>query len=50
MTESLLSNNTSNRFKFVMDPTRRKTCDVCRSNGTITLLSQKLRTVEKILL
>ena len=24
MTESLLSNNTSNRFKFIMTPTREK--------------------------
>ena len=38
MTESLLANNTSNRFKFIMAPTRGKTCGLGRRNGAITLL------------
>ena len=50
MTESLLSNNTSNRFKFIMTPTRGKTCGLRRRNGTITLPSGKSRTVDNILL
>ena len=37
MTEILLSNNTSNRFKFIMTPTRGKTCGLRIRNGTITL-------------
>ena len=37
MTESLFSNNTSNRFKFIMTPTRGKTCGLGRRNGTVTL-------------
>ena len=37
MTESLLSNSTSNRFKFIMAPTRAKTCGLGRRNETITL-------------
>ena len=41
MTESLLSKNTSNHFKFIMNPNRRKTCDLRRRNGTITLIIDK---------
>ena len=37
MTKSLLSNNTSNRFKFIMAPTHGKTCGLGRRNGTKTL-------------
>ena len=37
MTERLLSNNISNRFKFIMAPTLGKTCGLGRRNGTITL-------------
>ena len=36
MTESLSSNNTSNRFKFIMTPKRGKTCGLRHRNGTIT--------------
>ena len=50
MTESLLSNNTSNHFKFIMTPTCGITCDLRRRNGTITLPSQKPRTVDNMLL
>ena len=49
MTESLLSNNTSDRFKFIMTPTREKTCDLCRRNET-TLPSPKPRTIDNMLL
>ena len=38
VTESLLSSNTSNRFKFIMAPNRGKTCGLGRRNGTTTLL------------
>ena len=37
MIQHLLSNNTSNRFKFIMAPTRGKTCDLGCRNGTVTL-------------
>ena len=50
MTESLLSNNTSNRFRFIMTPTRGKTCGLRRRNGIITLPSRKPRTVDNMLL
>ena len=50
MTESLLSNNTSNYFKFIMTPIHGKTCGLRRRNGTITLPSGKLRTVDNMLL
>ena len=43
MTESLLSNNTSNRFKFIMTPIRGKNCGLRHRNGTITLPSRKPR-------
>ena len=45
ITESLLSNNTSNHFKLIMTSTRGKTCGLSRRNGTITLPSRKPRTV-----
>ena len=35
MTESLLSNNTPNRFKFIMAPTREKIKD-CRQHALAT--------------
>ena len=41
MTESLLSNDTSNRFKFIMTLTRGKNCGPRRRNETITLLRKK---------
>ena len=44
MTEGLLSNNTSNHFKFIMTSTRGKTCGLRRRNRTITLPSRKPRT------
>ena len=50
MTESLLSNDTSNCFNLITTPTRGKTCGLCSRNGTITLLSGKLRTVDNSLL
>ena len=50
MTESLLCNNTSNRFKFIMTPTRGKICGLRRRNGTITLPSGKSRTGDNMLL
>ena len=50
MTENLLTNNTSNRFKLIMLLTCGKTCDLRRRNGTITLPSGKVRTVENVLL
>ena len=50
MTESLLSNNTSNRFKFIMTSTGGKTCGLRRRNGTITITSGKSRTVDNMLL
>ena len=50
MIESLLSNNTSNRFQFIMTPTRGKTCSLCRRDGRITLPSRKPRTVDNMLL
>ena len=37
MTKRLLSNNTPNYFKFIMAPTRGKTCGLGHRNGTITL-------------
>ena len=45
MTEILLSNNTSKHFKFIITPTRGKTCDLRRRNGTITPPSRRSRTV-----
>ena len=48
MTESLLSNNASNRFKFIMTLTREKTCGLRRRNQT-TLPSPKPRTVDNML-
>ena len=50
MTECLLFNNTSNRFKFIMTPIRGKTCGLRRRNGITALPSQKPRTVENMLL
>ena len=50
MTESLLFNNTSNRFTIIMTPTRGKTCGLRRRNGTTTLPTQKPRTAGKMLL
>ena len=50
MTESLLTNNTSNCFKSIMTPTCGKTCDLRRRNGAITLPSGNARTVENMLL
>ena len=50
MTERQLSNNTSNRFKFIMTSTRGKTCDLRRRNGTISLPSGKSKTVDNMLL
>ena len=49
MTEHLLSNNTSNRFKFIMTSTSEKTCDLRRRNGTISLPSGKSKTVDNML-
>ena len=37
-------------FKFIMTPTRGKTCCLRRRNGTITLPSRKPRTVDNMLL
>ena len=48
--ESLLSNSTTSRFKFIMTLTHGKTCGLCRRNGAITLPSGKPRTVENMLL
>ena len=48
MTESLQSNNTSNPFKFIMTPTRRKTFGLGHRNGTITLPQGKSRTVDNM--
>ena len=50
MTECLLFNNASNRFKFIMTPTRGKTYGLCRRNGIKALPSQKPRTVDNMLL
>ena len=50
MTQSLLSNNTSNHFKLYMTPTRGKTCGLGCGNGTMTLLSAKSKTVGNMLL
>ena len=50
MTQSLLSKNTSNHFKFIMTPTRGKTSGLRRKKGTITLPSRKPRTVDNMLL
>ena len=50
MTESLLSNNTSNRSKFIMTPTRGINCGLGHRYGTIILSSGKLRTVDNMLL
>ena len=50
MTESLLTNNTSNRFKFIMSPTREKNCGLRRKYGTTTLPSEVVRTVDNMLL
>ena len=49
MTERLLPNNESNRFKFMI-LIRGKTCGLRRRNGTITLLSRKPKTVDNMLL
>ena len=49
MTESLLSSNTSDRFKFIMTPTPEETCGLHRRNET-TLPSPKPRTVDNMLL
>ena len=50
MTESLLSNNASNHFQFIMTPTSGKTCGLRYRNGTIALLSRNPRTVGNVLL
>ena len=50
MAESLLSNNTSNRFQSIMTPARGKTYGLHRRNGTITLPSRKARTVDNMFL
>ena len=50
MTESLLYNRTTSRFKFIRTLTCGKTCGLCRRNGAITLPSGKPRTVENMLL
>ena len=50
MTESFLSNNTSNCFKIIMTPTRGKACSLIRRNGTTTLPSGKSKTVGNMLL
>ena len=47
-TEHLLSNNTWNRFKFMMTPTFGKTSGLPCRNGTITLPSRKPRTVDNM--
>ena len=49
MTERFLSNNTSDRLKFIQTPTRGKTCDLRRRNETVSLPSQKPRTVHNTL-
>ena len=43
MTKSLLTNNTSNCFKFIMTPSRGKACSIHCRNGTLTLLSGKIK-------
>ena len=48
MTESLLTNNISNRFKLIILQICGKTYSLCRRNGTITLPSGKVRTVENM--
>ena len=50
MTENLLSNSTTSRFKFIVTLTHGKTCGLHRRNGTITLHSGKPRPAEKMLL
>ena len=50
MIESLLSNNTTNRFKFVMTSTRWKNRDLRRRNGTMPHTCRKPRTVDSMLL
>ena len=50
MIESLLSNNTTNRFKFVMTSTRWKNRGLRRRNGTIPHTYRKPRTVDNMLL
>ena len=49
MTESLFSNNTSHCFKFIMTPTREKTCGLGCRKETRTLPSGKLRAVDNML-
>ena len=49
MTDSLLSNNTSNH-KIIMTPTCGKTSELRRRKGTVTLPSRKPRTVGNMLL
>ena len=50
MTERLLSNSTTSRFKFIMTFTCGKAAGFRRRNGTIILPSEKSRTVENMLL
>ena len=50
MVEGLSSNNTSNRFKFIMAPTHGKACGLGRRNGTITLPYEKSKTIDNMLL
>ena len=50
MTESMLSNNTLNCFKFIMNSTRGKTCGCRHRNGTITVHRGKSRTVDNRLI
>ena len=50
MTESMLSNNTLNRFKFNMNSTRGKTCGRRHRNRTITVHRGKSRTVDNRLI
>ena len=49
-TESLLSNNTSNCFEFIMTLTLGKTFDLGRRNRPITLPSGKSKNVANMLL
>ena len=50
MTESLFSNNTSNRFMFIMTPIHGKICGLRRRNGTITLHTRKPKIADNMLL
>ena len=50
MIESLLSNNTTNRFKFLMTSTRWKNCGLRLRDGAMPHTCRKPRTVDSMLL